>query len=141
MLHENCPQDLVDGKTRRAPHVGTSVSMVFADMRTTDVSLTTIPLPEVGKPVNASTLRMLASVSLPTYQLTTPSIGNTMASNENAQNKRFNAESPSFTPLQPQGNGLQPTRISPRSAQAAPFTPKSNKPSKLIYVIRFINLR
>jgi PAB-dependent poly(A)-specific ribonuclease subunit 3 len=45
---------------------------------------------------------------------------------------RFNVESPSFTPLQPQPNGLQQGRssaLSPRSANAAPFTPKSSKPS------------
>ena len=46
---------------------------------------------------------------------------------------KFNVESPSFTPLQPHtSNGLQsnrPNTISPRAAQAAVFTPKSNKPS------------
>jgi hypothetical protein len=45
---------------------------------------------------------------------------------------RFNVESPSFTPLQPQPNGFQQglsSALSPRSANAAPFTPKSSKPS------------
>jgi PAB-dependent poly(A)-specific ribonuclease subunit 3 len=46
---------------------------------------------------------------------------------------RLNVESPSFTPLQPQPNGYQQqgrsSALSPRSASAAPFTPKLSKPS------------
>ncbi|KAF2673188.1 PAB-dependent poly(A)-specific ribonuclease subunit pan3 [Microthyrium microscopicum] len=48
------------------------------------------------------------------------------ASSESTNTSRFNVDSPSFTPLQPQTNGLRPSAISPRSANAAPFTPKSS---------------
>lgn len=48
------------------------------------------------------------------------------ASSESTNTSRLNVDSPSFTPLQPQTNGLRPSAISPRSANAAPFTPKSN---------------
>jgi hypothetical protein len=51
---------------------------------------------------------------------------------------RLNVDSPSFTPLQPQPNGFQQGRssaLSPRSANAAPFTPKLSKPSwSLLFV-------
>jgi PAB-dependent poly(A)-specific ribonuclease subunit 3 len=43
---------------------------------------------------------------------------------------RFNVDSPSFTPLQPHTNGLRASAISPRSANAAPFTPQSNNSKK-----------
>ncbi|KAF1998454.1 PAB-dependent poly(A)-specific ribonuclease subunit PAN3 [Amniculicola lignicola CBS 123094] len=54
--------------------------------------------------------------------------------NENAK-KRFNADSPSFTPLQASTNGsLTPSArsaaISPKAANAAVFTPKSQRSSK-----------
>ncbi|KAF2433458.1 PAB-dependent poly(A)-specific ribonuclease subunit PAN3 [Tothia fuscella] len=41
---------------------------------------------------------------------------------------RLNVDSPSFKPLQPTSNGLSAARstISPKSANAAPFTPKTN---------------
>lgn len=55
--------------------------------------------------------------------------------NENAK-KRFNVDSPSFTPLQASTNGsLTPSSrgaaISPKAANAAVFTPKSQRSSEL----------
>ncbi|KAK7525836.1 PAB-dependent poly(A)-specific ribonuclease subunit PAN3 [Phyllosticta citriasiana] len=51
------------------------------------------------------------------------------AQSENVK-KRFNVDSPSFTPLQPASNGAasspRATTISPKAANAAVFTPKSN---------------
>ena len=51
--------------------------------------------------------------------------------NENMR-RGFNVDSPAFTPLQPNTNGAQnppraTTTISPKSANAAPFTPKTTK--------------
>ncbi|KKY20417.1 putative pabp1-dependent polyspecific ribonuclease subunit pan3 [Diplodia seriata] len=53
---------------------------------------------------------------------------------ENAK-KRFNVDSPSFTPLQPNTNGVasspRQTTISPKAANAAIFTPKSQAKASL----------
>ncbi|KAK7535373.1 PAB-dependent poly(A)-specific ribonuclease subunit PAN3 [Phyllosticta citribraziliensis] len=57
------------------------------------------------------------------------------AQSENVK-KRFNVDSPSFTPLQPAPNGAasspRATTISPKAANAAVFTPKSNVKSTVI---------
>lgn len=49
--------------------------------------------------------------------------------------KRFNVDSPSFTPLQPSTNGVtsspRATTISPKAANAAVFTPKSQVKASL----------
>ncbi|KAK7543868.1 PAB-dependent poly(A)-specific ribonuclease subunit PAN3 [Phyllosticta citricarpa] len=56
------------------------------------------------------------------------------AQSENVK-KRFNVDSPSFTPLQPASNGAasspRATTISPKAANAAVFTPKSNVKSAI----------
>jgi PAB-dependent poly(A)-specific ribonuclease subunit 3 len=59
--------------------------------------------------------------------------------NENMK-KRFNVDSPSFTPLQATTNGsLTPSSrgaaISPKAANAAIFTPKSQRSSELAAVL------
>jgi PAB-dependent poly(A)-specific ribonuclease subunit 3 len=59
--------------------------------------------------------------------------------NENMK-KRFNVDSPSFTPLQPSTNGsLTPSArgaaISPKAANAAIFTPKSQRSSRSAAVL------
>lgn len=57
--------------------------------------------------------------------------------NENVK-KRFNVDSPSFTPLQPNTNGTvtpsaRGAAISPKAANAAIFTPKSQRSSESAY--------
>ena len=61
-------------------------------------------------------------------------LNNPQMQNENIK-KRFNVDSPSFTPLQPATNGaLTPAprsaAISPKAANAAVFTPKSQRSSR-----------
>ena len=76
-----------------------------------------------------------ASTNSSSVQLAVPQIQETSSAyiNYRSMRTRMNADSPSFTPAQTTQNGGQNTRsttISPKAANAAVFTPKTNKSSK-----------